>query len=86
MLSLMPGDTSITIPPSEESVAVGSAVRVDEDLAGTVRWFVLEETDKPDANFEELSATSNLAKELIGKQVGDAVTTRQRPHPEVEQG
>ena len=74
MLSLMPGDTSITIPPTEESVAIGSAVCVHDDLNSTFRWFVLEETERPNADFEEISARSSLAQELIGKRVGDRVT------------
>lgn len=49
-------------------------MRVDEDVSGVVRWFVLEETEKPNAEFEEISATSILAQELMGKRVGDAIT------------
>jgi tetratricopeptide (TPR) repeat protein len=74
ILSLMPGDLSITIPPTEESVAIGSAVCVHDDLNSMVRWFVLEDTDKPNADYEEISATSSLALELTGKRVGDVVT------------
>ncbi|HEY6254137.1 MAG TPA: hypothetical protein VI685_29635 [Candidatus Angelobacter sp.] len=74
MLSLMPGDPSITIPPAEDVVGVGSAVCVYDDLNGEVRWFVLEQTDKPNASFEEIPVDSALAQELKGKRVGDAVT------------
>jgi tetratricopeptide (TPR) repeat protein len=73
IMSLMPGDSSITISPAEESVAVGSAVSVCDDLNSVVRWFVLEATDKPSVDFEEIPATSSLAQELVGKRVGDVV-------------
>lgn len=73
MLSLMPGDPSITIPPAQEAVEVGSAVAVYDDVNGVIRWFVLEATDKPNADFEEISADSSLAQELVGKRVGETV-------------
>lgn len=74
MASFIPPDPSITIPPDQEEVAIGSAVEVFDDFNGVTRWFVLEETDKPNSTFEEISSDSSLAKELIGKKVGEAVT------------
>ena len=50
ILSLMPGDPNITIPASQESVEVGSAVAVYDDLTGNTRWFVLEDTDAPNSD------------------------------------
>ena len=73
MLSLMPGDLSITLPASLDTVAENSGVAVHEALSGNIRWFVLENTDKPNAAFEELPLNSELAKELLGKHVGDTV-------------
>jgi hypothetical protein len=73
MLSLMPGDHSITLPASLDTVAEDAAVAVHEALSGNIRWFVLENTDKPNAAFEELPLNSELAKELLGKHVGDTV-------------
>jgi tetratricopeptide (TPR) repeat protein len=73
MLSLMPGDPSIILPASLDTIAEDAAVAVHEALSGNVRWFVLENTDKPDAAFEEISLHSELARELLGKHVGDTV-------------
>jgi tetratricopeptide (TPR) repeat protein len=73
MLSLMPGDPSITLAASLDTVAENSGVAVHEALSGNIRWFVLENTDKPNAAFEELPLNSELAKELLGKHVGDTV-------------
>jgi tetratricopeptide (TPR) repeat protein len=73
ILSLVAGGPSITIPPTQDFAEVGSAVCVFEDSANAVRWFVVEHTDKPNADFEEISSESVLAKELIGKRVGDSV-------------
>lgn len=73
MLSLMPGDPSITLSASLDTVAEDSAVAIYEALSGNIRWFVLENTDKPNAAFEELSLNSDLAKELLGKRLGDTV-------------
>jgi hypothetical protein len=41
--------------------------------AGELRWFVLEEADKPSRDFEEISLDSDLARELLGKRVGDKI-------------
>jgi tetratricopeptide (TPR) repeat protein len=74
VLSLMPGDPSITISPSENVVGIGSAVCVFDDLNDVARWFVIEETERPNTNFEEISSHSALAQELLGKTIGDVVT------------
>jgi tetratricopeptide (TPR) repeat protein len=73
MLSLMPGDPSIILPASLDTVVEDAAVAVREALSGSVRWFVLENTDKPDAAFEEIPLNSELARELLGKHVGHSV-------------
>jgi len=73
ILSLMPGDPSIDISPALDVVQTGTAVCVQE-LNGTLRWFVLENTDNPRAEFEELATDSELAGELLNKRVGDIVT------------
>ncbi len=72
ILSLMPGDPNITIPASQESVEVGSAVAVYDDLTGNTRWFVLEDTDAPNSELEEISTNSALANGLKGKRVGES--------------
>lgn len=73
LASLIPFDPSITIPAIQEVVEIGSAVCVYDDFNNVLRWFVLEQTDKPNANFEEITADGSLAQELIGKRVGDSV-------------
>ncbi len=73
MASLMPPDPSITIPPTQSEVVVGSAVEVFDDFNNAARWFVLENTDKPNSAFEEIAADGALAKELLGKRAGDTV-------------
>lgn len=73
ILSLFPGDPSISIPQQFDSVGVGTAVAVHDELNDTIRWFVLEETELPNSDFEEISANSPLALELMGKGVGEKV-------------
>jgi len=73
IFSVLSRDPSVTIPPAEEVVGVGSAVCVYDEFNGVNRWFVLEQTDKPDADFEEIPVDSALAQELTGKRVGDTV-------------
>ena len=58
-------------PPSLEVVAENSAVLSEEVPSGELRWFVLEDTDKPVRDFEEISLKDPLAAELTGKKVGD---------------
>lgn len=58
-------------PPDLETVVPGAAVFCQELPAGEQKWFVLENTDKPSRDFEEISLNSDLARELIGKKVGD---------------
>jgi tetratricopeptide (TPR) repeat protein len=73
IMSLMPGDPNITISPSQDLVDIGSAVAVYDDLTGYIRWFVLEDTDTPSSDFEEISNKSTLAIGLKGKRVGESV-------------
>ncbi len=73
ILSGMPGNVSVDIPPTLEVVQIGAAVCIEEELSGSIRWVVLEETDRPNAQFEELPMTSPLAAELLNKRVGETV-------------
>lgn len=59
------------MPPDLEAVVPGAAVFCQELPAGDHKWFVLEDTDKPSRDFEEISLDSDLARELLGKKVGD---------------
>jgi DNA-binding PadR family transcriptional regulator/tetratricopeptide (TPR) repeat protein len=57
--------------PDLETVVPDAAVLCQELPAGELRWFVLEETDKPSRDFEEIPLNGDLARELLGKRVGD---------------
>src|SRR5262249_6689450 len=55
-----------------DQVEVGSAVQYSEGDDSATSWFVIENTDNPNSAFEEISATSDIARELAGKRVGDS--------------
>jgi tetratricopeptide (TPR) repeat protein/DNA-binding PadR family transcriptional regulator len=57
--------------PDLDVVGHDSAVYCQEIGSGEFRWFVLENTDKPVRDFEEISLTDSRAVSLIGKRVGD---------------
>jgi tetratricopeptide (TPR) repeat protein len=59
------------ISAAMEKVEVGSAVEYSENSDAPVGWFVIEDTDKASKEFEELPASDDRAKELVGKKVGD---------------
>jgi tetratricopeptide (TPR) repeat protein len=71
LMSMMPGFSSPDIPPSLEVAARDSAVCYQESPNGAMRWVVLEATQQPKSDFEEISLTSPLAEAFIGKRVGD---------------
>jgi DNA-binding PadR family transcriptional regulator/tetratricopeptide (TPR) repeat protein len=58
-------------PPTLEVVTENSAVLSEEVPSGELRWFVLEGTDKPVRDFEEISLNDPVTIELMGKKVGD---------------
>lgn len=58
-------------PPELDVVGPNSAVLCEEVPNGELRWFVLEDTDKPLRDFEEVSPSDPIATELMGKRVGD---------------
>jgi hypothetical protein len=68
--SLTPGARP-DIPATMDKVEAGSAVEYAENSDVPVGWFVIEDTDKPSKEFEEIAACDALAKELLGKNVGD---------------
>jgi len=59
------------IPAAMDEVGVGSAVEYSENSDAPAGWFVIEDTDKPSKEFEEIAASDDRAKELLGKKVGD---------------
>jgi len=72
-LSMLPGQFSPDIPPALETVENGSAVCYQELVDANLTWAVIEDTAHPSADFEEVSLASPLAKEMIGRRVGDEV-------------
>src|ERR1700683_5612091 len=54
-----------------DQVEVGSAVEYSENSDAPAGWFVIEATDRPSRECEELPASDDRAKELVGKKVGD---------------
>jgi transcription elongation GreA/GreB family factor len=71
LASVMPGSRPVDMPLNMDSVEVGSAVQYSEGDAASSAWFVIEDTDKPNIEFDELAASSPIAKELLGKKAGD---------------
>jgi len=72
IMSLMPGTSLPDIPPTQETVAPGSAVCYQETAAGPQKWLVLDDVESPNDDFEEISLASPLALELRGKHINDA--------------
>lgn len=60
------------IPTELKEVDVNSAVRLEEVDGQNERWVVIE-NDNPDATRGEVASTSDTAKSLLGKVVGDEV-------------
>ena len=60
----------------------GSAVEYSENSDAAVGWFVIEDTDKPNNEFEETPASDDLANELLGKRVGDTFVRVKQPREE----
>jgi transcription elongation GreA/GreB family factor len=72
LASFMAGIDPEDVPVTMDKVEIGSAVQYAESGSGAVGWFVIENTDSPSTEFEELSAESDIAHELLGKRVGDS--------------
>jgi transcription elongation GreA/GreB family factor len=76
--SLTPGARA-DIPATMDKVEVGSAVEYSENSDASAGWFVIENTNKPSKEFEEIAASDDLAKELLGKKVGDTFVLANSP-------
>jgi tetratricopeptide (TPR) repeat protein len=72
LASLLPGSRPEDIPAAMDKVEIGSAVQYAEGGDTAVGWLVIEDTDKPNSEFEEIAARSEIARELLGKKVGDS--------------
>jgi transcription elongation GreA/GreB family factor/thioredoxin-like negative regulator of GroEL len=79
LASLMPGSRPEEIPAAMDKVEIGSAVQYAEGGDTPAGWFVIEHTDKPNGEFEEITAQSEIARELLGKKVGDSFVLAQSP-------
>jgi tetratricopeptide (TPR) repeat protein len=63
---------SLAIPEiSLPEVAQNAAVQYQLQPSGELRWVVLEETDRPVRDFEEIPTGDPRTEELLGKKVGD---------------
>jgi tetratricopeptide (TPR) repeat protein len=63
---------SVAIPEiALPEVEKGAAVQYQLQPSGEVKWVVLEETDRPVKDFEEISPSDPRTAELLGKKVGD---------------
>ena len=54
LASILPGPRPEEIPAAMEKVEVGSAVQYSEGGDTPVGWFVIEDTEKPHSDFEEI--------------------------------
>jgi tetratricopeptide (TPR) repeat protein len=79
LASLLPGSRPEEIPATMGRVAIGSAVQYSEGGDVPAGWLVIENTDKPTSEFEEISAQSAIARELLGKSVGDSFVLVKSP-------
>ena len=79
LASLMEGTRPDDIPATMDEVAVGSAVEFSERSDAPAGWRVIEDTDNPNNEFEEIPASGDLAKELLGKKVGDTFVLSKSP-------
>ncbi len=77
--ALAPGACPDEIGPATETVQIGSAVQYSRGNNGVTEWLVVEDTETPSSDFEEISATSELAVDLIGKRVGDTFVRVKSP-------
>ena len=72
-MSMLLGPFPPSFPPTLDLVIENAAVCYQELTVAEPKWVVLEDTNNPNGDFEELSLDSPLAKLLIGKRVGDTV-------------
>jgi transcription elongation GreA/GreB family factor len=73
IVSMLPGSSEPDIPHVLDVVELNAAVCYRELPRGGDTWVVLEDTDRPSRDFEEISLKSPLAGELLGKRTGEVV-------------
>jgi tetratricopeptide (TPR) repeat protein len=79
LASLLSSSRPEEIPATMERVEIGSAVQYSEGGDVPAGWLVIDNTDKPSTEFEELSGQSEIARELLGKRVGDSFVLAKSP-------
>lgn len=62
--------------PQVDTVVPGAAVAYRESSSSETRWWIIEDSDKPERARRELPATHLLAQRLLGKKVDESVTIR----------
>jgi tetratricopeptide (TPR) repeat protein len=63
---------SMAIPEiSLPEVVMGAAVQYQLQPSGELKWVILEKTDRPVRDFDEISPADPRTAELLGKRVGD---------------
>lgn len=73
LVSVTPDSSAPDIPPMLDVAGPDAAVCYKEIPRGTETWVVLENTDKPNRDFEEIAVDSPLGQRLCGKRVGENV-------------
>jgi tetratricopeptide (TPR) repeat protein len=79
LASLMPGSQPEDMPAAMDAVEIGSAVQYAEAGGTPDAWLVIEDTERPSSDFEEISAQSDIAIELLGKKIGDSFILAKSP-------
>lgn len=79
LASILPGTRPEEIPAAMEKVEVGSAVQYSEGGDTPTGWFVIEDTEKPCSDFDEIPPEHDIAQELLGKRVGDSFILAKSP-------
>ncbi len=79
LVSVLAGIRPEDIPATMDKVEIGSAVQYAEGGNAPSGWFVIEETEKLNSEFDELNAQSDIARELLGKKVGDSFDLARGP-------
>jgi tetratricopeptide (TPR) repeat protein len=72
-MSMLPGPHPPSHPPTLDLVGRGAAVCYQELGSPESKWVVIEETNAPNGDFEEIPVDSALAKALMGSRGGDIV-------------
>ena len=67
--------------PTPQVVAVGTAVRYEDQESRQDEWWIIEDSPRPSISRRERKPADPLSQRLAGKAVGDTVVLRDRPAP-----